>query len=68
MEIGPVNYVTKILIPSVNGFWNPPAIPYYSQPWEYLADLFGGVERIGYNHTPNAHQDALDYWAQIINN
>ena len=31
----------------------------YVQPWEYVADVFGGTQR---NHSPEAVQNGRDYW------
>lgn len=38
---------------------------YYSQPWEYGADLFGGVT--GRNYTEKAAEKFLIYWENIFN-
>lgn len=65
-ELGFVDYGTKIVGPSLEGFWSGiPYEEYYSQPWEYLADLFGGVERNGYIYASDAQENALIYWDSI---
>lgn len=67
-QIGVIDYTTYIVIPSLVGFWGPGSKEdYYSQPWEYLADLFGGVDRYWYAYTIDAHQNAMEYWENIRN-
>ena len=51
-QIGAINYTIYAAIPSLVGYWtNVPYEEYYSQPWEYCADILGGVNRI-YNGSP----------------
>ena len=62
-QIGFVNYTTKVFIPSLCGFWSGVQYQdYYSQPWEYIADFLGGVERTGYQYSENTESIAFIYW------
>ncbi len=44
-----IPYIFLIVIPSLNGYFNK-VDDYYSQPWEYSADILGGVKR-NYNYS-----------------
>ena len=67
-QIGWVKYIAKIMIPSLKGFWFPiPDTDYYSQPWEYTADLFGEANRYWHTYSDDAHEKAMTYWEQILN-
>jgi hypothetical protein len=62
-QIGFVNYTTKVFIPSLCGFWGVVQYEdYYSQPWEYIADVLGGVERTGYQYSQNVENISFIYW------
>ena len=66
-QIGWESYVIWVLIPSVTNFHRGvPYADYYSQPWEYIADTLGGVERTNgnqpYEYSPNAQQEADEYY------
>lgn len=51
MLIGVDNYVSRVALPSVIGYaCNVPYNVYYSQPWEYIAEVLGGVHRNNYNY------------------
>ena len=44
LHIGPLNYISKVAVPSVMSFWLIEENPYYeSQPWEYIAEYYGGL-------------------------
>ena len=59
-RMGPVNYALKVALPSVtcNLLDRADLLPYgyYSSPWEYEADMKGGVKRGNY-----------DSWASTVN-
>jgi len=39
-QIGLANYLAKVVLPSAIGFWcDVPFNEYYSQPWEYIAEV-----------------------------
>jgi len=48
-QIGVLSYTVNVFIPSLIGFWSGvPYDEYYSQAYEYVADMLGGVERTLY--------------------
>jgi hypothetical protein len=50
--VGIDNYVVRVVLPSVIGYAsNVPYDVYYSQPWEYIAEILGGVNRNNYNYS-----------------
>ena len=50
--VGIDNYVGRVVLPSVIGYAsNVPYDVYYSQPWEYIAEILGGVNRTGYSYS-----------------
>lgn len=54
-QIGVLNYVFKAAVPSVFSYnlnLNNPE--YFSQPWEYIADVLGNVESEGRSYQPYA--------------
>ena len=57
-KFGSATYYDTVAIPSLCGYWaNVSYNRYYSQPWEYIADRLGGVERTrseGYVYAPGA--------------
>ena len=66
-EIGLFGYITYVAIPSAYYFhqtkngkysWDE----YYNRPWEYIADVYGGVT---WEHSPNAASDAEIYWNAV---
>ena len=66
-QIGPIKYALFVGIPSLVGYWsNVPYNEYYSQPWEYIADSLGGVQRTNgsgpYVYSANARSSALQWW------
>ena len=62
--LGKDKYNRYIAIPSLKGYFRDDKY-YYSQPWEYGADLFGGVT--GRNYTEKAAEKFLTYWENIFN-
>jgi len=38
---------------------------YYSQPWEYTADFFGGADRGEYYYNYGSGEDAFDYLFKV---
>ena len=62
-QIGVRNYASKVAIPSVVSFWSGTTYDsYYSQPWEYIADELGNVNRSGYQYSNHAAKNAQFYW------
>ena len=66
-QIGWESYVTWVIIPSViNYHKGVKYADYYSQPWEYIADKLGGVERANgdapYVYKPDAKDGARKCW------
>lgn len=65
-ELGIINYTKYIAIPSLRGFWGGVKYSdYYSQPWEYGADLYGGVIRDNYIYEDDAYEKYIEYWDNI---
>jgi len=69
-RIGWKSYLKNVVRPSMKWFRsNPPYEAYYSKPYEYLADRFGGVERTyhgkpyPYSITP---EEAHRYYLQTL--
>ena len=63
-ELGVFDYCTKVVIPSAVFFWSTellglPDENYYSYPWEYQADQYGGVKR---KYTDWAEDYSNYYW------
>ena len=67
-HIGQTKYIKYTLIPSMIGYWSDVDwLLYYSQPWEYMAELFGKVNRPGYPYIDNAETIARIYfWATLF--
>ena len=68
-EIGADTYLITTAIPSLifAGLTNEGIFPqeyYYSLPWEYVADMYGGVNRGGYS--PYAAENAAIFWTATI--
>ena len=62
--LGLFRYIRYIARPSVRGYRRPMTVrEYYSQPWEYIADLFGGAIRRSY--LPDANSAAWNYWIPL---
>ena len=66
-QIGPINYLNYVAIPSLLGYWtNVPTEEYYSQPYEYVADRFGNVQRTNngmpYQYSKTTEEWWLAYW------
>ena len=50
--VGIDNYVGRVVLPSVIGYASSvPYDVYYSQPWEYIAEILGGVNRNNYSYS-----------------
>jgi len=65
-EIGIYKYIKYVAIPSLYGYWsNVPYEEYYSQPWEYGADLYGGVVRDDYEYHNDAEEKYRIYWEKV---
>ena len=63
-ELGPVNYIIQVFAPSVtynliSRYDDALLDNYYSMPWEYDADMRGGVKR---NHASWAEDIATEYF------
>lgn len=62
--LGLYRYIRYIARPSVRGYrTRMTELAYYSQPWEYIADVFGGAVRPEYS--PETCTRAWEYWEQI---
>ena len=70
-KIGSTKFAKYVAAPSLPGFWTDvPTDQYYSQPWEYGADVLGGVNRASeenYVYSSTAESDWLQYWDAIMN-
>ena len=68
-ELGIYKYSKYIVIPSLYGYWsNVPYDKYYSQPWEYGADLYGNVNRDRYKYDEDVLDNYNNYWNKVIDN
>ena len=70
-QIGWESYYSFVLCPSLINYWKGVEYSdYYSQPWEYIADVLGNVARTDngqpYVYDPNARQAAYEYWQFTI--
>ena len=67
-EVGVLSYSITVAAPSLTGAAMSNAgllgVHYYSLPWEYIADQYGGVNRTGYE--PWANDIAVYYWVFSI--
>ena len=66
-QIGWESYTALVLIPSIVNFHRGVAYAdYYSQPWEYIADMLGGVERTNgnspYAYSASAQEQGDKYY------
>ncbi len=74
-QMGAIKFTQYVAAPSLQGYWNDvPYDDYFSQPWEYGADMFGGVQNrtnaLGtspYPYSSTAESDWLQYWDTIMN-
>ena len=71
-QIGWESYITWVLIPSVTNYWRGVLyVDYYSQPWEYIADKLGNVNRTynsqPYQYAPYAQERADAYYQFTFN-
>ena len=65
-ELGLYKYIKYIAIPSLKGYWGGVGYyEYYSQPWEYGADLYGEVNRIDYPYSNDVLEKYNNYWNMI---
>ena len=69
-EIGIENYTRYVAVPSLRGYWSKIHYnEYYSQPWEYGADLYGNAiddrKKSGYVYSSNAYENYMNYWSGI---
>ncbi len=72
-EYGIIGYIWKVAIPSVGGWMetkkNNDWENYYNSPWEYEADLYGGVPQSERPYSESAHRDYLMWkYARRITN
>ena len=64
-SMGPINYLLYVAIPSVKGYKSDlSTLDYYSQPWEYTADRFGGVS--GRQYREGAEEAGWRYYWDVI--
>ena len=63
-ELGLIKYTRYIVLPSVFFYWYGVEYDeYYSQPWEYGADLYGGVKRDNYKYDENVLENYNNYFS-----
>ena len=67
MDNGLLILENNTTISPMGGFWTGvPYNEYFSQPWEYIADSLGGVQRTNgsgpYVYSANAQDGALQWW------
>ena len=66
-QIGVVNYLFKVFVPSAINYWDKNRKrDYYSQPWEHIADYLGKVNRVDHEYEENAPQNATWYWLYTL--
>ena len=70
-QIGIVNYTATVAIPSLIGYFTVSTENYYSQPWEYIAEILGGVNNRMYDEKPYPYSSyaALNgkiYWGYTV--
>ena len=59
--IGPDKYFRYVFVPSLIGYWSGVSYgEYYSQPWEYTADILGQADRKDYTYS--AVGEDTFYW------
>lgn len=64
LTLGFSTYALMYALPSFIGFWcKVPYDRYYSQPWEYTADILGGANRDNYEYSENAAVVSVIYFA-----
>ena len=67
-KLGIFKYTEHVAIPSLNGYWSGVSYEdYYSQPWEYGADIYGEVVREGYVYDEDAEEKYTIFWDEITN-
>lgn len=65
-ELGIIKYAQYIALPSLKGYWGGVTDKdYYSQPWEYGADMYGGVNRDDSYYHEDAEENYKIYWDKI---
>ena len=68
-KIGPKKFLKYVAIPSLIGYWTDvDYYDYYSQPWEYTADMLGGVNRRDgkYPYSESIRSNWKKYYAATI--
>ena len=70
-QIGILRYTTRVAIPSLIGYYTVSAEQYYSQPWEYIAEVFGGVSNRLYDGQPYPYEPYASllgtlYWIYTV--
>ena len=68
-QIGAKKYLLFVAIPSLFGYWTDVAYSdYYSQPWEYTADMLGNVNRDdgNYKYAPWIRANWEKYWSATL--
>lgn len=67
-KIGVVKYTIGVGVPSLICFWSGVDYgTYYSLPWEYGAELYGGVMREEYKYGKYANTVHAVYWTLLSN-
>ena len=65
-EVGMLKYLVFVAGPSVKGYWSGLSdSAYYSQPWEYGADMYGGVDRGEDYYEDYSFVNHLMYWDMV---
>ncbi|RGQ33560.1 RHS repeat-associated core domain-containing protein, partial [[Clostridium] leptum] len=65
-EVGMLKYLVFVAGPSVKGYWSGLSdSAYYSQPWEYGADMYGGVDRGDGYYEDSTLVNHLMYWDMV---
>ena len=64
-QIGIVNYAATVAIPSLTGYFTVSSENYYSQPWEYVAEILGGVTNRMHNGQPYPYSSSAPIWGGI---
>lgn len=62
-KYGELFYIIYVAIPSITHRESDP-IKYYSYPWEYGADIYGGVQ--GQTYLPGTHKKWEDYEKDVL--
>ena len=65
-EVGMLKYLVFVAAPSVKGYWSGlDNSAFYSQPWEYGADMYGGVDRGEDYYEDYSFVNHLMYWNMV---